>query len=321
MKNTTENQMRLGNTDILVSRLGIGAMTWGDLSLSPRINPARIAYGPAEGKDELKKAVDLSLENGVNFIDTAAMYGKGASELIVGELIQGKNFILATKFPSSFFPKSSDFPKDLENSLKHLKRDSIDLYQIHFPSPWFSIPKVLDQMAKAFHEGRIKAVGISNFSEKLMRQAHKRLAEHGIPLASNQIEYSLLHRNPEKNGILETCRELNVTLIAYMPLRMGALTGKYTGEIPPKGLRRYMSPFRKKDLAKLSSIVSLLKEIGNRYSKSPSQVALRWLIQQGNVLPIPGAKNSEQAVHNAGALTFSLSEAEIDDLNVATLTF
>ncbi len=319
MITSNENSVRLGSSDLIVSRLGIGAMTWGDPSITPRFNPAQRVYGPADNKEELRKAVDLSLANGVNFLDTEAMYGKGSSELMVGELTQGKKIIIAIKFPLSFISKSSNLPADLDNSIKRLKRTPIDLYQIHYPSKFFSIPKVLNLMANAVHEGKIKAVGISNFSAKQMRSAYSILAERGVPLASNQVEYSLLHREPEVNGILKTCRELNVTLIAYMPLRMGALTGKYLGQTRPNGMRKYFSPFRNRDLAKLSQIIALLKEIGDRYSKSPAQVALRWLIQKGNNIPIPGAKNGEQAIHNAGALTFTLSDSEMDTLDQATL--
>jgi aryl-alcohol dehydrogenase-like predicted oxidoreductase len=315
---TDYNRMRLGNTDLSVSRLGIGAMVWGDLSVSPRYSPARIAYGPAFDKEELGKTVDSCLRNGVSFLDTAAFYGKGASELMVGELTQGKDITIATKFPSTMIPRTSNLPRDLENSLKRLKREVVDLYQIHYPSPFFSIPKVLDLMADAYQEGKIKAIGVSNFSEKQMRLAIDVLSKRGLPLASNQVEYSLLHRDPEKNGVLKACRELNVTLIAYMPLRMGALTGKYLGDVRPKGVRKNISPFRQKDLPKLKNVITLLHEIGNHYSKSPSQVALRWLIQQGNILPIPGAKNSEQAIQNAGALTFSLTDAEVESLRKIT---
>lgn len=318
MTTANDNLISLGATSLLVSKLGIGAMTWGDLSISPRFNPARIAYGPAGNKDELSKAIEASLDNGVNFIDTAAMYGKGASELLVGELTHGKKMVVATKFPSSFFPHSSDFQKDLDNSLKRLQRSCIDLYQIHYPSALLSIPKVLNQMADAFHAGKIKAVGISNFSEKQMRLAYQILADQGVALASNQVEYSILHRDPETNGVLDACRELNITLIAYMPLRMGSLTGKYIGEIRPEGIRKYMSPFRQKDIGKLTQVTELLKEIGKQYEKGPSQVALRWLIQKDNVLPIPGAKNSEQAMHNAGALTFSLTDSELDEISRTT---
>jgi aryl-alcohol dehydrogenase-like predicted oxidoreductase len=163
--------MRLGNTDLIVSRLGIGAMVWGDLSISPRFSPARIAYGPAFDKEELRKTIDSSIGNGVTFLDTAAFYGKGASELMVGELTQGKEIIIATKFPSNMIPRTGNLPRDLENSLKRLKRESVDLYQIHYPSPFISIPKVLDLMADAYQEGKIKAIGVSNFSEKQMRLA------------------------------------------------------------------------------------------------------------------------------------------------------
>ena len=311
--------MKLGGSELIVSRIGIGAMTWGDIAMSPRFNPSRFAYGPAEGKGELRNVIEVSLSNGVRFIDTAAMYGKGASELYVGELTEGKGITIATKFPSSFFPKTKDLQKDLENSLTRLRRNSIDLYQIHYPSPMFSIPKVLNQMADAVKEGKVKAVGVSNFSENQMREAYNLLAKRGVPLASNQVEFSLLHREPEKNGILNACHELNITLIAYMPLRMGALTGKYLGNTVPKGFRKYLSPFRTKDLPRLAQVVILLQEIGNRYGKSASQVALRWLIQKGNVLPIPGVKNSEQANENAGALSFVLASADEDALNLASM--
>jgi len=311
--------MELGGTGLHVSRLGIGTMTWGDPAVSPRYNPARIAYGPAEDKLELQKAIDSSIENGVRFIDTAAYYGKGASELWVGELIKGREVFVATKFPSHVATSTSALPKDLENSLKRLDVPSIDLYQIHYPSPFFSIPRVLKLMADAVHSGKIKAVGVSNFSAKQTSDAHNLLSELSIPLASNQVEYSLLHRNPERNGVLETCQSLNVTLIAYTPLKMGALTGKYLGQNRPVGMRRYSSLFSKRNYPKLQQLVGLLEEIGQGYSRSPAQVALRWLMQKGNVLPIPGVKNNEQALHNAGALSFSLSESEMDTLDRASV--
>jgi aryl-alcohol dehydrogenase-like predicted oxidoreductase len=152
-----------------------------------------------------------------------------------------------------------------------------------------------------------------------MRIAHAALAQRGIPLASNQVEYSLLHRQPEVDGVLDACRELGVTLIAYQPLASGALTGKYATGARPTGFRRFMGYFRGKGLESAAPVVALLREIGLRYAKSPAQVALRWLIENESVLPIPGAKNGKQAAENAGALSFSLAPAEIDALNQATL--
>jgi aryl-alcohol dehydrogenase-like predicted oxidoreductase len=313
-----ETRMELGKTGLEVSRLGIGAMTWGDPSVAPRYNPARMAYGPANDKDELQRAIDSSISHGVSFIDTAAYYGKGASELLVGELIKGRDVFVATKFPSKVVTKTSNFPEDLENSLKRLDLPCIDLYQIHYPSPFFSVPKVLKMMAEAVHSGKIKSVGVSNFSAKQTREAHQLLSGLGISLASNQVEYSLLHKHSERNGLLEACNELNITLIAYMPFKMGALTGKYLGGKRPQGLRKYMRLFRKREYPKLQQLVGLMGEMGSGYDKSPAQVALRWLIQKGNVLPIPGAKNSDQVIHNAGALTFSLSDTEMEALEKAS---
>ena len=115
-----ENIMKLGGSELIVSRLGIGAMTWGDISMSPRFNPARFAYGPANDKEELRKAVEAGLSGGVRFIDIAAMYGRGASELYVGELTEGKGITIATKFPSSFSSKQKTYKKILKTALNGL---------------------------------------------------------------------------------------------------------------------------------------------------------------------------------------------------------
>jgi aryl-alcohol dehydrogenase-like predicted oxidoreductase len=155
-----------------------------------------------------------------------------------------------------------------------------------------------------------------------MRQAHAALAQRGIALASNQVEYSLLHRRPETDGVLDACQDLGVTLIAYTPLAGGLLTGKYTTRNRPGGFfRRVLPRYRGKALRAIQPVVALLTEIGERYGKTPSQVALRWLIENPVVLPIPGAKNGSQATGNAGALTFSLTEEELDALSEATLAW
>ncbi len=176
-------------------------------------------------------------------------------------------------------------------------------------------------MADAVEAGKIKAIGVSNYSAGQMREAHGALAKRGIPLASNQIEYSLLHRQSETNGALDACRELGITLIAYTPLAGGALTGKYSATKKPSGLRRIIPNFNKKAMDAVQPVVELLRQIGERYSKTPSQVALRWLIENPIVLPIPGAKNGKQAIDNAGALTFSLTLDEIESLNQATMAW
>jgi aryl-alcohol dehydrogenase-like predicted oxidoreductase len=316
-----EHTTILGRSDLRVPRMGVGAMTWGDAKGLARLHPAKTAYGGAEGFEEEKRALDVSIAAGANLFDTAAFYSGGASEERVGELVQGKEALIASKFPGGFSFKAEDLPRELEASLRRLRRDSIDLYQHHFPNPRVSIPKLMEMLADAVEAGKVKAVGVSNYSADQMREAHGALAKRGIPLASNQVEYSLLHRQPETNGVLDACRELGITLIAYSPLAGGALTGKYSATQRAGGLRRFLPNFNKKAMEAVQPVIKLLREIGERYSKTPSQVAIRWLIENPIVLPIPGAKNSKQAVENAGALSFSLAPEEVQVLSQATIAW
>ena len=314
--------MKLGNSNLQASRLGLGAMTWGDPRGLARLHPAKLAYGGADGYEEEKHAVEVSLAAGVNLFDTAAMYSGGAAERRLGELVNSSQALIASKFPGKLSFRTGDFPQELDASLRRLGRSSIDLYQHHFPSDRVDIPQLMEHLADAVEAGKVKAVGVSNYTAEQMRTAHAALAKRGIPLASNQVQYSLLHRQPETDGVLEACRELGVTLIAYSPLAMGALTGAYSAGAKPRGLRRFMSPnFRRQGVQAVQPVVALLRQIGERYSKTPSQVALRWLIENPLVLPIPGAKNGKQAESNAGALTFQLTPEEIDALDQATLAW
>ena len=314
-----EQRMNLGRTRLVVPYIGVGAMTWGQPSGMARWTPAQLAYGPSNGPAEEERALETSLEAGVNLIDTAEMYSNGASERRVGELARGREVIIATKFPPSPFSKISDFPGALAASLSRLGRSQIDVYQVHFPNRRLPIPQLMQLMADAVEAGKVTAVGVSNYSAAEMRLAHAELAKRGIALASNQVQYSLLYRKPEVDGVLDACRELGITLIAYSPLAMGALTGKYSPKTRASGLRRFLPGFRGKAIAAVQPVVELLRKIGEGYGKSPSQVALRWLIENEQVLPIPGAKNSRQAAENAGALSFSLTREEFEMLSQATL--
>ena len=250
------------------------------------------------------------------------MYSGGASERRLGELSRGTSALIATKFPGSLRARADDLPAGLEASLNRLGRATVDLYQHHFPSGRVDIPRLMNLMADAVAAGKVRAVGVSNYSAEQMRLAHCVLAERGVPLVSNQVEYSLLHRQPEVDGVLDACRELGVTLIAYTPLAGGALTGKYAASDRPKGLRRFMmKQFRRGGLASVAPVVALLREIGAAHGANPAQVAIRWLIENECVLPIPGAKNSRQAADNAGALSFRLSLDEIEALGRATISW
>jgi aryl-alcohol dehydrogenase-like predicted oxidoreductase len=307
----------LGRSEVRVPRLGLGVMIWGEATGLQRVMPAKSSYGGTQADDE-QAAFDASIASQVNFFDTAGMYSAGGSERRLGELAEGKDVVIATKFPLTPFARAEDLPVALEASVGNLRRNSIDLYQHHFPSPRVDIPTLMGLMADAFDAGKIKAVGVSNYSAAQMRTAHQALARRGIPLASNQVQYSLLHRQPETNGVLDTCRELGITLIAYQPLASGALTGKYLDGTRPFGIRRFREPFRGPTFHMLRPVVTLLRSIGDRYGKTPGQVALRWLMEQENVVPIPGARNADQARHNAGALSFTLTPVEIGYLSEAT---
>jgi len=293
-------------------------MTWGSPSGRSRWGPAKLAYGGTPGPEEERRAFEASLSAGVDLFDTAAMYSGGASERRVGELAGGKGVVIATKFPPGWRSKAEVLPEALDQSLVRLRRSTIDLYQHHFPSRRISIPALMGFMADAVDAGKVRAVGVSNYSAQQLRTAHAALAERGIPLAANQVEYSLLHRAPEVNGVLDACGELGITLIAYQPLAQGVLTGKYRPGDRPTGIRRFGRYYRRDGLKNAQPVVALLHEIGQRYSRTPAQVALRWLIQKENILPIPGAKNGRQAASNAEALSFTLVAGEIEALDQAT---
>jgi aryl-alcohol dehydrogenase-like predicted oxidoreductase len=295
----------------------MGVMIWGQATGIHRLMPAKTAYGGANVDDE-QAAFDASLEAGVNFFDTAAMYSGGGSERRLGDLADSKDVVIATKFPPSPLSRAEDLPAALDASRARLRRTSVDLYQHHFPSGRVDIPTLMWLLADAVDAGKIRAVGVSNYNATQMRSAQEVLARRGIPLASNQVQYSLLYRRPEINGVLDACRELGITLIAYQPLASGALTGKYLDGTRPKGIRRFRAPFRKADLDAVRPVVALLGEIAEPYGKTPGQVALRWLMKQEGVVPIPGARDAKQAKHNVGALSFTLTPAELDALDQAT---
>ena len=254
----------------------------------------------------------------MTLFDTAAMYSNGASERRLGALASGTPALVATKFPPGLRATAEDLPGALEASLTRLRRPTVDLYQHHFPSRRVDIPTLMGLMADAVAAGKVRAVGVSNYSAAQMRAAHQVLADRGIPLASNQVQYSLLHRQPETDGVLDACRELGVTLIAYQPLASGALTGKYLDGHRPRGLRPLMPNFRRRARQAIAPVVGLLTEIGAHHERHATQVALRWLLQQSDVLPIPGAKNADQARANARTLTFTLAPGEVDELDTAT---
>jgi len=174
----------------------------------------------------------------------------------------------------------------------------------------------MNRMADLVDEGLIGGIGVSNYTLEQTVASNETLKKRGLKLASNQVEYHLLNRRVELNGLLSLCHEMGVTLIAYSPLAMGLLTGKYTAEHPMHGFRgRRMARF---SIRKIQPLITLMKRIGANYDgKTPAQVALNWIIQK-KALPIPGVKKPAQAKQNIGALHWSLSDEDMEELDQAS---
>ena len=313
MSTAPSQTVTLGPNGPQVPALGLGTWSWGDSIFWQ--------YGSAYGADEVRAAFDASLLAGVNFLDTAEVYGLGKSEELIGQFMQesDQDVVVATKYmPVPWRFSAQSVADALTASLKRLKVPSVVLYQVHWPFDFLMGQETLmNALADEVKQGRIQTIGVSNYSAKQMREAHSLLAARGIPLAVNQVQYSLLHRKIETNGVMEAAQNLEVTILAYSPLAQGLLTGKYTvaSDRQPAGARRIDPKFSKKGLQKIEPVLAALQAIGDARGKSQVQVALNWLISKGNVVPIPGAKNARQAEQNAGALGWEISDTEREQLD------
>jgi len=308
MANMGHDLISLGNTNIKISSIGVGAWSWGD----------KLYWGFGHGyqNQDIRQAFEASLEAGINFIDTAETYGRGQSERYVGEFIHSSNqiIIVATKFtPYPWRLNKNSLLAAIHQSLKRLDLKQIDLYQIHWPFPPVPIEIWAEALADLIDHELAKSVGVSNFNASQMRRVISVLIKRDKMLASNQVEFNLLNRKAEFSGLLDLCKELKVTLIAYSPLAQGILTGKYTPDKLPPGIRGYR--YNRRLITKIQPLIQLMREIGRSHdSKTPAQVALNWVICKGAV-PIPGAKNGKQALENAGAMGWSLTSEEISGLD------
>ena len=292
------------------TEMGLGAWSWGDRMMWQ--------YGQGYDDKDIAEAFQTSLAAGVNLVDTAEVYGSGRSENLLGSFIKeyGQPVVVATKFfPIPYRLTKNSVVRALKGSLARLHLDSVDLYQLHWPSPLVPIETYAEGLALAVQAGLTKNVGVSNYNIEQMERASKVLSKHGIPLTSNQVEYHLLDRRVERNGLLDYCKKEGIRLIAYSPLAKGLLTGKYTTETPPPGARgrRYAAI-----LTELPALIALMTEIGSGHAgKTPGQVALNWVICKGG-LPIPGAKTGAQAQLNLAALGWRLTPEEVKALDDAS---
>jgi aryl-alcohol dehydrogenase-like predicted oxidoreductase len=318
----TFEKRRLGKTDIEVTPIGLGVMQFaGGKGIFGKVFPVL----PQEEKNSI---VQAALEGGINWFDTAEMYGFGRSErgLSTGLKalgVQNEDVVIGTKW-MPLFRTARNIPKTIHDRIRYLDGYSIDLYMVHQPWSFSSIETQMDALADLVEAGHIRSVGVSNFNAEQMRRAHAALAKRGLPLATNQMEYSLLDRRIESDGVLPTAKELGVTITAYTPLGYGLLTGKYHKN--PDRLEQ-ASPIRrrmlKRDLESTRPMVEALEEIAMNYDATPAQVALNWVIhfQGETVVTIPGATKVHQAEQSAGAMKFKLSEDEMARLDELSKEF
>jgi aryl-alcohol dehydrogenase-like predicted oxidoreductase len=311
------DRIRLQGTEITIPPLGVGTWAWGDKGTW-----GMGGYDSTYSETTIREAWDASIEAGVSLFDTAEIYGSGESERIIGRLLAAEpsvrdKVVIASKFmPSPVkLAVTPALLKSARASRDRLGIDAIDLYQIHGPISLRSHGAMADALAAAHAEGLIRAVGVSNYSAKETRAIDAELRKRGLRLASNQIEFSLLRTMPEKVGLLDCCRELDVVPLAYSPIGQGRLTGKYSAANPPPTTRT----FSNHPMASVDRIVEILRRIGEAHGgRTPSQVALAWIIAKGAV-PIPGAKSRKQAEENAGALGWRMDDAEVAALDAAAL--
>jgi len=289
--------------------MGVGTLAWGDRHL---LGPGRGGYS----EDDCRKAFEASLSAGIDFFDTAEVYGRGVSERLLGRFIRENNsqVTVATKFmPFPWRWTRRSVLRALRGSLRRLGLSYVDLYQLHWPFPPISIERWMEGLADAVEEGLVRTIGISNCNVEQMTRAQEALTRRGLTLASNQVQFSLLDCGTKRRALLATCREMGVALIAYSPLGMGMLTGKYTLQSPPKGFKRLRYGHR---FARMQSLLALLREMGESHGgKTPGQVALNWVMCKGAV-PIPGARNAQQARENMGAMGWNLKDDEVASLGV-----
>jgi aryl-alcohol dehydrogenase-like predicted oxidoreductase len=300
----------LGATDLRVTPLGLGIWQWGETWLW--------GYGKDYGEADLKPMYEATLAAGINFVDTAEIYGQGRSEQLLGGIMRETNtrdrVVLATKFaPLPWRLTPGRLIRALRESLNRMGLSQVDLYQIHFPYSPISVEMWMGALADAVEGGLTRAVGVSNFTPSQTVRAHAALARRGVPLASNQVEYSLLDRKPETGGLIKVCRDLEVTVIAYSPIAKGVLSGKYTPDHVPAGMLRLK--YTRNHLTRIQPLLGVLKAMGEAHGgKTPVQVALNWLMCK-DVVPIPGAKNLQQAEENFGALGWRLTDEEVARLD------
>lgn len=291
-----------------IPRIALGAWSWGAGAAG-----GDQVFGNHLSEEDLKPVFDKALECGLNLWDTAAVYGEGSSERILGNFVKDvvrDDVIISTKFTPQIASDSPDAMQEMINGSKaRLHTDVMDIYWIHNP---FDVEKWTPDLIPLAKSGQIKEIGVSNHNLDQIKRAYEILAKEGLKVSAVQNHYSLLHRSSERAGILEYCKENNITFYAYMVLEQGALTGKYTEANPfPAGTGRGDS--YNPHLKELTALIHELKIIGTRFDASPAQIATAWAIAKGT-LPIIGVTKVSQVEEALAASQIELTPEEISRL-------
>ncbi len=312
----------LGTTGLEVSPIGLGVMQFAGGQ-----GMFRVMFPEVAARD-MVEIVQTAFEGGINWFDTAELYGQGRSESALSESlleagVKPEEIRIATKW-SPLFRTARNIPKTIQQRLDYLDPYGIDLYQIHHPRSFSPIEAQMNAMADLVEAGKIRSVGVSNFNQDQIRRAAEALEKRGLSLASNQVQYSLLHRKIESSGLLNTALELGITIIAWSPLASGLLTGKFHRD--PEVLARIPAVRRRqlaRQIEKSRKVIDTLEKISERHQAEPGQIALSWVIQgKGDrVVAIPGASRVNHARESVEAMQIKLDPAEIDDLNKVSQRF
>ncbi len=300
----------LGTSDLKVSAIGLGGWQFGSKGWG---------YGSDFHRNDVIAIIQRALDLGVNFIDTAEIYGRGKSEEIIGEAIQERRdeVIIATKFlPLTLRP--SKIRKAVKNSLRRLKINTIDLYQIHWPIPFVSKKRMLHYMEEMVKEGIIRHIGVSNFSKNQLEKAQTSLKSEEI--VSNQVKYNMLQRGIEKD-LLPYAKKECISIIAYSPLAQGVLTGKYRERGPKGGIRRTNRLFAPINLKRIWPVLDELARVATVHETTSAQVAIAWAIRDPIMIAIPGAKSIEQLTSNIEAAKLILSQKELQQFEKTLQSF
>ena len=289
-----------------VSIIGLGAWQFGSNGWGWNSE-----FGPGDADAIIRKALEL----GINFIDTAEMYGGGQSEEIVGKAINGHSselFLASKVSPHHLFYKS--LINAASRSLTRLDVPFLDLYQIHWPMPLIPTSSTMRGMRHLQSSHKIDHIGVSNYSLDQWIRSERILDR---PIITNQVSYSLLNRSPEKH-LVPYAQDNQRYIIAYSPLAQGLLSGKYTASNLPRGVRLANNLFNPNNVRRVTELIDTLREIGKIHSATPAQIALAWVIHRPNVLAIPGAKSLAQIEQNAAAAEITLSDSEYRSITEAS---